>query len=83
MSEDTNDKPIVADTKPVILDIEPGTYYWCSCGRSSKQPYCDGSHKGTSFSPKKIEIAEKRKIALCTCKHTKNAPLCDGSHKDL
>ena len=83
MSENSNDEPVVADTKPVILDIEPGTYYWCSCGRSKKQPYCDGSHKGTSFSPQKIEIKEKRKIALCTCKHTKNAPLCDGSHKDL
>ena len=83
MSEKTDEEPVIADTKPIIMDIEPGTYYWCSCGKSKHQPFCDGSHQGTSFVPKRLEIKEKKKIALCTCKHTKNAPLCDGAHKNL
>ncbi|MBP0006122.1 MAG: CDGSH iron-sulfur domain-containing protein [Cyanobacteria bacterium SBC] len=77
------DSPKVADTKPVILELEPGNYYWCSCGASQQQPFCDGSHKGTSFTPVKFEISEAQKVALCQCKYTQNPPFCDGSHSKL
>jgi CDGSH-type Zn-finger protein len=66
-----------------VLDLEPGTYYWCACGKSNNQPFCDGSHKGSGFTPKKIEIEEKKKAALCGCKHSKNGAFCDGTHKKL
>jgi len=73
----------IAQKAPYVLDLEPGTYYWCSCGKSSKQPFCDGSHKGTKFVPEKVEIAETKKVALCGCKHSKNGAYCDGSHVKL
>jgi CDGSH-type Zn-finger protein len=65
------------------MDLEAGEYWWCSCGKSSKQPFCDGSHKGTSFVPHKVEITEKRKVALCNCKHSNNGAFCDGQHSSL
>lgn len=77
------DSPVIADKKPVILDLEPGTYYWCSCGRSKKQPFCDGSHKGSGFEPLKFDVKEKGRHALCNCKITKTPPFCDGAHKSL
>ena len=77
------ENPIVAQKAPYVLDLEPGIYYWCSCGKSSKQPFCDGSHKGTEFVPQKVEITEKKKVALCGCKHSKNGAFCDGSHAEL
>ncbi|MBF2026814.1 MAG: CDGSH iron-sulfur domain-containing protein [Oscillatoriales cyanobacterium C42_A2020_001] len=76
-------EPTIADTKPVVMELEAGTYYWCSCGRSQGQPFCDGSHKGTGFAPLKFEVAEKRTVALCNCKYTQNTPFCDGSHTKL
>ena len=76
-------EPIVADKKPAVLELEPGTYYWCACGRSAKQPFCDGAHKGTDISPVKFALTESKKVALCLCKHTKGRPFCDGSHCDL
>lgn len=75
--------PHVVQKAPFIIELEPGTYWWCACGRSATQPFCDGSHKGTNFSPKKVEISEKRKVGLCGCKHSANAPFCDGSHKTI
>lgn len=69
--------------KPYVVELEPGTYWWCSCGRSSTQPFCDGSHQGTDFSPVAVEISEKKKYGLCGCKQTHNQPMCDGSHKHL
>jgi CDGSH-type Zn-finger protein len=80
---DTMDKPDIADTKPAVLELEPGAYWWCSCGKSATQPFCDGAHKGGSFSPVKIEITEKKTVALCNCKHSKNGAFCDGSHSTL
>ncbi len=77
------DQPRVAQKQPAVLELEPGTYYWCACGRSQKQPFCDGSHKGTAFTPVRLELTAKQKVALCQCKQTKNAPMCDGSHKQL
>ena len=75
------DKPVIADTKPVVMDLEPGKYAYCTCGLSAAQPFCDGGHSGTSFTPQVFEILETRKAALCACKQTADAPFCDGEHK--
>lgn len=77
------EKPVIAQKHSYKLDMEPGTYYWCACGRSKNQPFCDGSHKGTSFTPVKVEIEEARKVAWCGCKHSENKPFCDGKHRSL
>ena len=76
--------PIIADNKPIAVELEQGKqYYFCTCGRSASQPFCDGSHQGTSFVPKAF-TAEKSEVAyLCACKHSNNAPFCDGSHSKL
>lgn len=78
------DKPVIAQKKPIQVELEKGkNYYWCACGRSKKQPFCDGSHKGTSFKPLKFTVDEDIKAYLCACKHTKNPPYCDGTHETL
>lgn len=77
------EEPIVCDTKPLALEVEAGTYWWCACGRASTQPFCDGSHKGTGLGPVKHVVAEKATVWWCQCKQTAGAPLCDGSHKKL
>lgn len=67
---------------PIAVDVEAGkTYFWCSCGRSSKQPFCDGSHSGTGFTPLKYQPGQTGTIWFCACKATANQPLCDGTHK--
>ena len=75
--------PKIAERFPAVLELEPGTYHWCRCGSSGKQPDCDGSHAGTDFSPMEYTIEEKKRVALCQCKHTSNPPFCDGSHGSL
>ncbi len=75
--------PIVAQKFPYVLDAKAGTYWWCTCGASKGQPFCDGSHKGSAFAPKKVEIAADGKVAWCGCKHSANGASCDGSHKKL
>ena len=76
------DRPIVADNKPAKVALEKGkTYYFCACGRSANQPFCDGSHVSTSFMPKAFTAQENGDAWLCQCKHTANAPFCDGTHK--
>jgi CDGSH-type Zn-finger protein len=73
----------MAGTAPAVLQIEPGTHYWCACGRSANQPWCDGSHAGTGFQPVAFTTGEPSKVALCMCKHTGTPPRCDGSHAKL
>jgi len=69
---------------PYAVEVEAGqNYFWCSCGKSAKQPFCDGSHKDTDFTPVKYTAEESKKVFLCGCKATSNQPMCDGSHKDL
>ena len=75
--------PEVPFKMPAVLELEPGTYWWCACGRSKSQPFCDGSHAGTEFTPQEYTIEEKKRVALCQCKHTGNSPLCDGNHRNL
>jgi CDGSH-type Zn-finger protein len=75
--------PVIARKGPFPVELDPGTYWWCACGRSKDQPFCDGSHKGTGFLPVKLEIHEKTRIALCGCKHTHKPPYCDGTHESL
>lgn len=76
-------EPKIARKGPFVQPTQPGTYYWCSCGQSKNQPFCDGSHKGSDFAPTKVEITEAKTVAWCGCKHSKNGPFCDGSHAKL
>ena len=76
-------QPEIAARFPKGVELEPGTYAWCACGRSKNQPFCDGSHAGTPFRPKRFEVKEKRRAALCQCKRTANPPFCDGTHGRL
>ncbi len=73
---------IRASDTPFPVDVEAGkTYFWCSCGKSQRQPFCDGSHKNTSFTPVKFEATESQCVFFCGCKVSQNPPLCDGSHR--
>lgn len=77
-------KPVIADKKPMPIELQQGEeYYWCACGRSNNQPFCDGSHRGTEFTPKPFKASESGEVWLCMCKHTKNPPFCDGTHANL
>ncbi|MFO1147743.1 MAG: CDGSH iron-sulfur domain-containing protein [Alsobacter sp.] len=77
-------KPAIAGTSPLPVDVTAGqTYWWCACGQSKNQPFCDGSHKGSSFTPHAWTADADKKVWFCACKQTGNSPLCDGSHKKL
>ena len=83
METDHIEEPVIAALRPAKMEVEPGIYAYCTCGVSSNQPFCDGSHMGTAFKPILVEIEERRKISWCTCKHSLKQPICDGTHKVL
>ena len=69
---------------PYPVDVEAGkAYFWCSCGKSSNQPFCDGSHRDSNFTPVKYEADEKKTVYFCGCKNSANGAFCDGSHNQL
>jgi CDGSH-type Zn-finger protein len=75
--------PKIAQKSPIVQKANVGTYYWCTCGASQAQPFCDGAHKGSGFAPLKFDLPAAKTVAWCGCKHTKGAPFCDGSHAQL
>jgi len=77
-------EPVIAKRGPFAIEVEQGKrYFWCACGKSVNQPFCDGSHKGSEFKPLSFTAEESKKVFLCGCKHTKNPPFCDGTHAKL
>ena len=76
-------EPQIPQKSPYVLEVEPGKYAWCACGKSQSQPYCDGSHRDTDITPVITEIEEAKTVAWCGCKHSNNKPVCDGSHNQL
>ena len=78
------DLPKIGGKAPIMFDAEQGKKYaWCSCGLSENQPFCNGAHQGSKFTPHMCEESEDKKVALCTCKQTSNPPYCDGAHNKL
>lgn len=76
-------KAVCAQKSPYSIELTPGDYYWCACGRSKNQPFCDGSHTGTDIAPVKFTVAQKETKYLCGCRASKGTPFCDGSHNQL
>ncbi len=77
-----SDLPKIAGREPIAVDVEAGkAYFWCACGLSKNQPFCDGSHKGTGLSP--IKHISERAGRVWFCKQSTRKPLCDGTHKRL
>ena len=76
--------PTIAQKSPIAIDTVAGkTYYWCACGRSKNQPFCDGTHQGSEFNPVQFTPDKASQVYFCACKNTKSQPMCDGSHKAL
>jgi len=78
------DTPKIAQKAPFPVEVEEGkNYFWCACGLSKNQPFCDGSHKDTGFAPMKYTAEKTGKVFFCGCKHSAKQPLCDGTHSKL
>ncbi len=78
------DKPDIAAKEPIAVDLKKGEeYYFCTCGKSASQPFCDGSHSGTGFMPQAFVAEADGEAYLCQCKQTGNSPYCDGTHNKL
>ena len=76
--------PQIPQKAPFPIAVQAGqTYYWCSCGKSARQPFCDGSHKGSEFAPTAYQAEKDGTVYFCGCKHTGKGALCDGSHAKL
>jgi len=76
--------PTTPQKAPFQVAVEAGQrYFWCACGRSANQPFCDGSHKGSAFTPVRYDAPESKAVFFCGCKHSASPPLCDGTHKSL
>jgi CDGSH-type Zn-finger protein len=79
-----SDMPEIGGRRPLMIEVEAGkSYWWCACGRSQKQPFCDGSHKLTAFQPQEWKATANEEVWFCACKRSQHQPLCDGSHKTL
>ena len=77
-------EPVLAQKSPYAVEVEAGrTYWWCACGRSARQPFCDGSHKVTNFAPVEYKADKSRQVFFCGCKRSGTVPLCDGTHNTL
>ena len=77
-------QPVIAQKSPFAIEVEAGkSYWWCSCGKSATQPFCDGSHKGSEFSPVEYKADKSEAVYFCGCKQSANGVLCDGTHKKL
>ena len=75
-------EPTIAQKSPYPVEVEAGkSYFWCACGKSANQPFCDGTHRGSGFAPVKFEATESKTLYFCGCKHSANPVLCDGSHR--
>ena len=77
------EKPVIVQLHALKMEMEPGTYFWCACGRSDKQPFCDGSHRGTAFRPEKVVIEKVQRVAWCMCRHSEKGAICDNKHREL
>jgi CDGSH iron-sulfur domain-containing protein 3 len=79
-----SEMPEIGGRQPIPVEVEAGkSYWWCACGRSKKQPFCDGSHKGGAFSPVEFKPEAAAEVYFCACKRSAKKPMCDGSHKRL
>ncbi len=76
-------EPTVAQKSPYAVELAPGDYWWCACGQSKCQPFCDGSHKGSGIDPMKFTVTEAQRVWLCGCKRSAGKPFCDGSHSGI
>ena len=77
-------EPLMPQKSPYAVELAPGDYWWCACGKSRRQPFCDGSHKSDGeFEPVKFSVAEAQKVWLCGCKRTGKRPFCDGTHQKV